>query len=354
MLPLLVLLSSVGAQAADWSDFSGAFPVAPCPDGWVACIIGGTRVDPEPQRDSTGAPMPSDVRVSWFDLAALPGFDPFAGLSRYPENPPAPVVAQPDPPRVAGAPLEGVTPPDLTPPEVVAVVEQGVVDPVPAVQPDPVDDDGVAAIPDEASDPMRVPPAAGCELDEALFGRARTGKLSVGERACLDDRARNATTQTQRSKASRPLIADAFARSDKGEWAKLVKRHLDEIERSDPALAMSYAKHLARGGPKNAEGVLYWSEVALENRTIWQGDLYVRRTLALRRMKAKAAGARWQQLERAKASGESVDPGTLQKWRTDTRTFAKEWYDYSVAAGKPDDRGLALCASAARSDDACR
>jgi hypothetical protein len=356
MLPLLVLLSSFGAQAAEWSDFSGAFPVKPCPDGWVACVIGGTVVDPEMRPDGAGVPTPADLRVSWFDLKARPGFDPFSGLSVYPDSPrpegelvaavaTPPVVAPPTvaPPTVAPptlAPLEVGTP-AVTPP----VVRPPVLDP----------DDGVADLPDgAATTPIPRPRLPSCTLDDELFARARGGKLSDSERGCLDAQVQTAGSLTQRGQASRPLIADAFARNDREQWAKLVKRHLDDIERSDPALAMSYAKHLSRGGTANAEAVLYWSDVALENRTIWQGQTYVTRTLALRRLKALAAGGRWQALEKAKAAGESVDPGQLEKWRVHTRTFAMEWYEYSVSAARPEERALALCASASRSTDACR
>lgn len=361
MLPLLVLLSSFGAQAAEWSDFSGAFPVKPCPDGWVACVIGGTVVDPEMRQDDAGVPTPADLRVSWFDLSARPGFDPFAGLSVYPESPPPKkelVAAITTPPAVVPpAVVLPNAPPSVVPPTVAppTILLPSVVPP-PLAKPPVVDpDDGVADLPDGAALPPLVRPLSrSCALGDDLFARARGGKLSEAERGCLDVQVLEAGTLTQRGKASRPLIADAFARNDREQWAKLVKRHLDEIERSDPALAMSYAKHLSRGGSANAEGVLYWSDIALENRTIWQGQTYITRTLALRRMKALAAGGRWQALEKAKAAGKSVDPGQLEKWRVHTRTFAMEWYEYSVSAARPEERALALCASASRSTDACR
>ena len=38
---------STAAIAAGWSDYEAAFPVAPCQDGWVGCIVDGKVVSPE-------------------------------------------------------------------------------------------------------------------------------------------------------------------------------------------------------------------------------------------------------------------------------------------------------------------
>jgi hypothetical protein len=40
---------------------------------------------------------------------------------------------------------------------------------------------------------------------------------------------------------------DAEARGDKAEWQRLMKRHLEDIDRSDPNLCLKYAMFLSRG-----------------------------------------------------------------------------------------------------------
>lgn len=405
MFPLLLSLLASPAHATDWSDFADAFPKLPCADGWVACVVGDRPISPEPLKDQAGVPTPSDLRVSWFALDAQPAFDPFPGLSRYS----GPLTTE----RVAST----AEPPDTQPPELSIETPRDVEEPSEPRQVEPRGESkpppnsaasGVSGPPaaGQACDPQEfraiaannsqalegwvctceqlpgngttcsvatvespaeqgiadapIAPSANptrledCGPRDVIEGKAMLGRLDDAQRACLENVAGSGTSRTTvRSKASRPLLFDSWYSGDKARWEQLVVRHLDEIERSDPAIAMNYASHLARQG-RSPAAVIRWSDVALENRHVWTGPSYQRNTLKLRGLKARAAARQWQALEMKKAEGEAVDGGALQRWRTDTVTFAREWREYSVAVGKPSDKALALCISAAGTEDACR
>lgn len=367
MVPLLLsLLLTPSAHAADWSDFADAFPTLPCSDGWAACVVGSEPVSPEPGKDEVGVPTPGDLRVGWFSLESRPAFDPFPSLSRYSGDPAPKAAADPTPQdeerRLAVLDAEEVrtVPGDGTPPERrEQLLETTRTEPRTSIQalvtePRPEggpDEDREARIAVTRGGPTSL---EDCGPRTRLEPKAMLGQLTEPQRACLDAVASNLSLRaTVRSKASWPLLVDARSSDRPADWERLARRHLDEIERSEPYLALGYAIHLYRRGA-DASAVVQWSDVALDNRTQWTGDDYVHRTETLRGLKARAAGKRWQALEEAKARGEAVDPGELQRWRTSTVTFAREWYDYARSAGKRTDKALALCISAAGTEDACR
>src|SRR5690606_26170961 len=136
-------------------------------------------------------------------------------------------------------------------------------------------------------------------------------------------------------KISRVLMVNAFAKGDKATWERLVKRHLDEIDQSDPELCYKYAVHLSKSGPSRANGVIRWANTALDNRTVWQGDTYTSRVYTLYKLRAAAAQQLWQSAEKAHAS-EPTD-ATRKKaedYRSQTKVLAREWYEYAKVAGK--------------------
>jgi hypothetical protein len=71
------------AQAAGWADYEDAFPMFPCNDGWMACLVDGQAHSPDLHSDSEGLPTPASWRLSWFDLSPTSTFSPFGGLSEY-------------------------------------------------------------------------------------------------------------------------------------------------------------------------------------------------------------------------------------------------------------------------------
>ncbi len=399
----LALLGVTGiALAAGWSDFGSAFVGLPCPDGWAACLIDGEPVDPGMVSDSAGRPHPSDMRVGFFDLKPLPGFSPFAGLSSYtaqpaavaaaavPEpvvkaSPPAqapvqPVALERDPVQPAADPVvrERNPPPLSRPVETTAASasradpepEQPVIQPPPepvaaaaipepeVVEPEPV----VAAAPDPVAvaDPPQTTAArtvevssTGCDDWISLESPAMMGNLGVGQRKCLEGKIAE-NSQTSKNKISRLLIMDAEARGDRADWERLMKRHLQDIDRSDPNLCFKYAIHLSRGGPSRAHGVIKWADYALENKQSWSGNTYKKNVNALYKLRAQAANKLWQSAE-AKYVEDRTDENeaSAQRYRDMTKNYAREWLDYARASGQSTKGPLSLCVSAAGSTEFC-
>jgi hypothetical protein len=407
----LLLMLGTTAVAGPWSDFSAAFPLVPCQDGWMGCIVKGQRLSPNLSMDQAGAPVPADMRIGWFDLEGLPGFSPFPELSEYtgrpvsaapavaeidPEDVPAPARPQPQPrtqrvDRPDPAPLRPASDPvartgtrsapapvavDPTPDrvgtrgsrmtEVRETQSAGTPEPVAVREPEPVartlapanassgtaDDGGaqavvrtVAAVSDEPAD---------CTNLRRLEPQAMLGRLSPAQQTCLEGQLSSASKQTDKDKISRVLMSNAWASNDKKEWEKLVKRHLDEIDRSDPDLCYKYAMHLSRKGVGAANAVIRWSDVALENKTVWTGETYTNRVYNLLKMRAVAAQAIWQN-EESKYREAASESGRVARdnARNRTKVLAREWYEYAKVSGKSPDQARALCMTAAGTEDYC-
>ena len=193
-----------------------------------------------------------------------------------------------------------------------------------------------------------------CDNLQALEPAAMMGKLTDGQVGCIEASLAGSTVQTEKDKLSRLLMSDAWTKGNHATWEKYVKRHLDEIDRSDPDLCYKYAGFLARKGVSRADGVIRWSEVALENKTRWSGETYKTRVYSLLKLRAAAAQNLWKDAEEKNAAAPSdVTAKAVDKNRNTTRVYAREWYDYAKEAGKDTTKALQLCVSAAGSQDYC-
>lgn len=197
-----------------------------------------------------------------------------------------------------------------------------------------------------------------CSNLRKMEPKAMLGKLDDGEIRCLDRTLREAEKQTVKDKLSRVLMADAYAKQNDDRWETIVRRHLNEIDRSDPDLCYKFAtfmlKRVPKKGPAAADEVMKWSDVALENKQQWTGNLYVKRVSTLYRVKATAAFMKWEYLEAKYSEGPT---GELAQDKEDSRNVAKnlarEWLGYCQQAGISTDRAAQLCASAAGTQDFC-
>jgi hypothetical protein len=387
---------STPAFAGGWSDFLSAFSTSPCQDGWLGCVVGGQAVTPNLVRDGSGAPTPADLRVGWFDLDGLPGFSPFPELSRYSGKLTGsePAVAQadepPPPPPVAPTPNTRSTPSDTAPRASTPVItpadppttgsrtgtrgstssgssDGGIIADNPPSAGTSIRDVGRqlssgtaddVKVPDSAVKTIAAPVDAAADGDcsniKKLEPMAMLGKLTPEQRKCLDGEIAAAAKQTDKDKISRVLMANAWAANDKNEWEKLVKRHLDEIDRSDPDLCYKYAMHLARKGPGSSDATIRWADVALENKTIWTGETYTNRVNALLKMRADAAQKAWKAAEdKYTADATDANRASRDNARNRTKVLAREWYEYAKSAGKGAEQAKALCVSAAGTVDYC-
>jgi len=403
-----LIVASGPSAAAGWSDFEDAFPELPCHDGWAGCVVDGQEVSAQMHAGSEGVPLPSSMRLDWFSLEATPTLSPFVILSDYPtqlaqvaprprqqgrpgpdpqprEMPadgpghdrsvdrtttpgPGPVA----PPDRSGAGHDGVADasggqhstssqgdpapvgPRLPPAQILtadqATQQQADPTPPPATTPDPqpVSQDAVVDMApiQEADD--------SCDDLVSLEPAALMGTLSGGQQECLEARIVSASRQTEKDKVSRVLLMDAEARGDKKAWARLMRRHLEDIDRSDPDLCFKYAYYLSRGGVNRAHGVVRWADYALENKAQWSGSTFVSRVYALLKLKAEAANRIWQSTEEAYVQNRTDEnEANTTKYRDLTKVYAREWLDYARVSGQDTKNALALCVSAAGNRSYC-
>lgn len=196
--------------------------------------------------------------------------------------------------------------------------------------------------------------AASCDNLVALEVPAMMGNLGAPVRSCLEKSLGSSASQTTRDKISRVLIADAEARRDQGEWERLMKRHLETIDRSDPNLCFKYALHLSRGGASRAPGVIRWADYALENKQQWEGATYTKNVYGLYKIRAQAANKIWEEAEKKAVEDRSEEnEQKAERARGQTKDFAREWLDYARASAQDTAGALALCVSAAGNKEFC-
>ena len=193
-----------------------------------------------------------------------------------------------------------------------------------------------------------------CDNLVALEPSALMGNLREGQVDCLEASFAAAARQTEKDKISRILMVNAYSGGDRAKWAALVKRHLNEVDQSDPELCLKYAMYLHKRGPSKSHGVIRWANVALENRTQWSGDEYVNRVYTLYKLRASAAQKLWQVAEEKHAANPTEETrAQVEDARNQTKVFAREWYEYAKAAGRDSTKSLQLCVSAAGTADYC-
>lgn len=197
------------------------------------------------------------------------------------------------------------------------------------------------------------PPSA-CQDLVKIEPRAITGELSEVERACIEGRIVAEKKQTTRDKLSRVLLIDADARGDSARWKQLATRHLDGIDRSDPDLCFRYALALSRGSLDDAEDVVRWVDVALENKHAWEGPKHMARVYGLLQLKAEMSARLWAEAE-ADFLEERSDANSAEAEfaRGTAKTSAREWLDQARATEQSTDRARVLCEAAAGTQEAC-
>lgn len=230
------------------------------------------------------------------------------------------------------------------------------VTPAPATATDPGEPEVVvadASVPEVEVAPP--PPAApkGCDDLVALEAPAMMGQLGPDRRKCLES-AIGPSSQTTKNKISRVLIVNAEASGDRKEWERLMKRHLEKIDRSDPDLCFKYAIHLSRGGAGRASGVIRWADYALENKQQWSGNTYKKRVYALYKLRAQASNKLWQAAEKKYVEDRNDEnEAKVGRYRGTTKDYSREWLDYARASGQDQKSPLALCVSASGSTEFC-
>jgi hypothetical protein len=193
-----------------------------------------------------------------------------------------------------------------------------------------------------------------CDL-LGLEPAATLGKLSGDQIQSCESALSSAAKMTDKKKYSVLLQNNAWSKGDKADWERLVKRHLEEIDESDPDMAFRYALHLGKLGPGRATGAIKYADVALENRSVWTGDTYTSRVYSLYKVKVVAAQSLWKAAEEAHTAAPTDE--TRKKAddrRNTTKVFAREWYEYAKSIGRDTSDALQVCTSAAGTADYCQ
>ena len=172
---------------------------------------------------------------------------------------------------------------------------------------------------------------AQCGDLQALEPMAMMGQLTDAQIRCLDDRLKESDRQTAKNKLSIVLMNDAFSKGDEHRWEGITRRHLQEIDRSNPDLCFRFAYFLSKQSADKMDEAMMWADVALENRTRWEGDTHVKRVYALHKIKATAAQKKWESLEQqyTQAPSESVMT-QMEEARNQTKTLSRETLPYSL------------------------
>lgn len=196
--------------------------------------------------------------------------------------------------------------------------------------------------------------ASGCGELLKLETAAIIGQLSATQIRCLDELLREAERQTFKDKISRVLLNDAWAKGDEHRWEGIARRHLETIDRSDPDMCYKFAYYLAERGPDKADEAMRWADIALDNRSIWEGDLYVRRVYALMQIRAVAAEKKWAYLEKEYIRAPSeAKQNEANEARNEAKTLAREWLEYAKGSQTEAELPRQLCMAAAGTTDFC-
>lgn len=184
---------------------------------------------------------------------------------------------------------------------------------------------------------------------------ALMGQLNESQIRCLDDALKVAERQTVKDKINRVLLKDAWAKGDEHRWEAIALRHVTEINRSDPDMCYKLASYLVYRGPERMDEAMKWADTALENRSQWEGEEYVKRVYTLYKYKTMAAEKKWQHLEMEYAAKRSEDlANQALQARNDTKTAAREWLDYARESGRDDTLPKQFCVASAGTAEFCR
>ena len=166
----------------------------------------------------------------------------------------------------------------------------------------------------------------------AVESAAMIGTLSPDVTACLEARFKSGTP-SQRDQASRVLIANAYARGDEVNGARLLLRHLTEVDESDPDLDFKYALQEQEVGADAA--ALHWATVAYRYRDVWTGDTYQKRVRRLLRVRAESAVALWARaVERDAAASTDETQRDVKLWHDHAVRASREWLTVLASAGE--------------------
>jgi len=213
--------------------------------------------------------------------------------------------------------------------------------PKPAPKPKPV-----AVADADLGDPEEVDAVGfdpGC-LPDDMDPVAAEGSLDGKQTACLEASLVALTSAFDRDRVSLVLVADAHARDDTDLWEERIGRHLEEVDDSNPGLALRYAMHQWLGSERDAPATARWADVALENRAAWTSDIYNERVYSAYKLRCAAGQTLWREaeIEKGRSPGETAAAAAAEE-REQTRTCAVDWYEFSRETAQDELMPRKLC-----------
>lgn len=199
-------------------------------------------------------------------------------------------------------------------------------------------------------------PALTCDDLVALEPIAVKGALSPELIACLEKALGSSEPVTVKDKRSRVLLYNAEARKDMVSWEKLVKRHLSRIDRSDPDICHAYAVYLAkRAGNDDIKESIVYAGFAMESvQRRYSGGEYIKKVSTLHSLRTNSASTMWMRAEKAFQGDRNPKNQLLaDEWRKAAKAYAREWYDYALAAGTDVNKARTLCQSVSGTTTLC-
>ena len=183
---------------------------------------------------------------------------------------------------------------------------------------------------------------------------ALNGMLSDPQIRCLEERLKESQRQTAKNKLSIVVMTDAWIKGDEHRWEGITRRHLEEIDRSNPDLCYKFAYILSKSTPDKMDEAMKWADVALDNRSRWEGDAHVKRVYTLYKIKSVSAQRKWEWLEQKYSKDPSEDLlQEKEEARNLTKTMAREWLEYARQAEQDETVPYNLCVSSAGTSEYC-
>jgi hypothetical protein len=183
---------------------------------------------------------------------------------------------------------------------------------------------------------------------------AMMGRLEEDQIICLDHAIRHEERQTEKDSISRVLMADAWAKGDMHRWEGAVRRHLEEIDRSDPDLCFLFSLHLSKQGYQSGFEAIRYAELALENRRAWGPEVHATRINSLHKIRAVASQELWYHYEDVFLVNKNPEVASqVDKWRASAKSMAREWLEWAHEAKEDITTAYDMCVSAAGTLDFC-
>ena len=170
------------------------------------------------------------------------------------------------------------------------------------------------------------------------------GQLSSAQISCLEKRLSSNEPLTKKTKVSKVLINNT---QRKGDWGKLVKRHLSKYGQDDPNLVSAYAIYSYRNG--SYREAIKWSARALEQKHLFKGGSdFKKKVYLLHQVRSVSASKLWKKAEDKVISDRSdKNIERAKRAKGQAKDFSREWLDYARASKQDTKMAAQLCISAA-------